>query len=163
MSDLGKVKGKNIMPRSIIYLSLVATLAISGCKQAEAPTEKPATTETDTASAPAAIAEPGSGTYAADCKAKDKGYAIALTNDSSNMVVAEVTHAGKTLSNQLTSYSFMGDATPKDFLITVLFEEGKAPDGVNAKEGRIELWKDGTSFYALVDGDKAKKLSLCAA
>ena len=158
-----------MMPRSVLYLSLAAALAVSGCKQAEAPAETEATrpaaaTETDTAkaSAPAGNAEPGSGTYAADCKATDQGYAIALTKDSSNMVVAEVKHAGKTFSNLLTSYSFMGNATPQDFLVAVLFDEGKAPDGVNTKEGRIEIWKDKTSYHALVDGDKAKKLSLCA-
>lgn len=148
---------------------LVAAIALAGCEQGSPPVEEKATEAAASeapaataASSNAAVTEPGSGTYATDCKTKDKSYAIALSKDANNMVVGEVSHAGKTFSNQLTSYSFMGDGTPTDFLVAVMFDAGNAPDGVNADEGRIEIWKGEAAYYALIDGDKSKKLLYCA-
>jgi hypothetical protein len=172
---LGKPDEEIMMPRPAVVLSFIVALALAGCEKAAAPAAEPAVVSPPAtaappaaapvaaaATAPAAAPEAGSGTYAADCKAADQGYAITLTIDSSRMTVAEVVHAGKTYANQLTAYSFRGAETPSDFLVAVLFDQGNAPEGVNAEDGRIELWKADTSYYALIDGDKAKKLSFCA-
>lgn len=148
--------------------SLIAAAALASCGQATAPAEEkaaaPAAAEapaTAAATPPAAV-EPGSGTYAANCETNDQSYAIELTKDAANMVVGKVTQADKTFSNLLTSYSYMGQDTPSNFLVAIMFDEGNAPAGVTSPEGRIEIWKGEAAYYALVDGEKSKRLDFCA-
>jgi len=107
-------------------------------------------------------AEEGGGVYAADCSADGGKFAIRLNKGDDGFVTADVDHDSKSYNDVLTSYSFFGDKTPTDFLLAVLFEAANAPVPVSGEAARIEIWKDGKSYYALINGDKSQKLHFCA-
>jgi hypothetical protein len=110
-----------------------------------------------TSSVPALAAEPGSGIYASDCSDAASGFAVSINSDGT----ATVENKGKTYDNVLTSYSFFGDATPSDFLIAVMFDQGASPIPALKRDSWIEIWKGDPDTYALVNGQKTERLDLC--
>ncbi|MFN9499126.1 MAG: hypothetical protein ACK57E_11895 [Erythrobacteraceae bacterium] len=145
------------------FCAVVLTLTLAACGTSEQALQREATqSESATAVAQASASEAGSGTYASDCSDAASAFVVSLVKGQDGMVEGEVKAAGKTYSNLLTSYSFMGDATPSEFLIAVIFDEANAPVDAKVEGGpRLEIWKDSGSFIALMNGDKAKKLALC--
>jgi hypothetical protein len=56
----------------------------------------------------------------------------------------------------------MGNSTPKNFLIAIMFDaKNSSLPGYKGDDGRLEIWKDGKSYYLLENGQKNKKLQLC--
>lgn len=109
------------------------------------------------------IGELGTGVYAADCAAKDSEFTIRLEKSQDGFVNGNVDHAGKSYAGLLTSYSYMGDATPSDFHVAVMFDATNSPVPVPADgDPRIELWKGEAAYYALINGDKAQRLLFCS-
>jgi len=109
------------------------------------------------------IGELGTGVYAADCDAKASEFAIRLEKSQDGFVNGNIDHAGKSYAGLLTSYSYMGDATPSDFHVAVMFDATNSPVPVPADgDPRIELWKGEAAYYALINGDKAQRLLFCS-
>lgn len=118
-------------------------------------------TGTDSSGKTAANYRPGSGIYGPDCEASAGRYAIILGEGEDGHVSAQVTVDSGPFKDLLTSYSFMGDATPSDFLVAILFDREGAPVP-DAVYPRIEIWKEKNAFYALVNGNEDKRLEYCA-
>ena len=106
----------------------------------------------------AQASEPGSGSYAKDCANPKGGYSLFINKDGSATVETD-----KALyKNVLTSYSYFGNNTPNNFLIAIMFDAKNSPlPGYKGDDGRLEIWKDGKSYYLLENGQKDKKLQLC--
>jgi hypothetical protein len=104
--------------------------------------------------------QPGSGIYAFDCKAETGKYEIILSESADGFVSAQVTHDSGRFQNLLTSYSYMGDATPADFLVAIMFDPANAPVP-EAEDARIEIWKGEGAYYALLNGNQDERLELC--
>lgn len=162
------------MKQSIATMALIgiATVTLTGCNPATAPVQgdsgtaaaEPVTASPTAASTATAATsgEPGSGTYAADCSKAGDGFAITLAKGADGMVGATVKQGGKSYDNLLTSYSYMGQDTPQNFLVAVLFDEGKSPVPASEDGASLEIWKGEAAYYALVNGDKAKRLMFCS-
>lgn len=114
------------------------------------------TSETTTASN-----EAGSGVYGFDCEAETGRYEIILSRGDDGFVSAQVTDDSGRFEDLLTSYSYMGDATPADFLIAIMFDPTNAPVP-DAEDPRIEIWRGEAAYYALVNGNSDERLDYCA-
>ena len=103
-------------------------------------------------------AEEGSGYYAENCKHPGGGYNIIINKNGTAMVESDP----EVYENVMTSYSFFGNDTPSDFVVAIMFDAKNSPlPGYKGNDGRLEIWKDGKSYYLLENGRKAKKLQLC--
>lgn len=105
--------------------------------------------------------EAGSGVFGFDCEAATGRYEIILSKDVDGFVSAQVTDDSGSFEDLLTSYSYMGDATPANFLIAVMFDPTNAPVP-DADDPRIEIWKGENAYYALVNGNEEDRLDYCA-
>ena len=104
----------------------------------------------------------GSGVYGFDCEAATGRYEIILSKGDDGFVSGQVTTDSGRFEDLLTSYSYMGDATPADFLIAIMFDRTNAPIP-DSDDPRIEIWKGENASYALVNGNEGERLDYCAA
>jgi len=107
------------------------------------------------------VNEAGSGVYGFDCEAATGRYEIILSEGEDGFVSAQVTDDSGRFEDLLTSYSYMGDATPADFLIAIMFDPTNAPVP-DSDDPRIEIWKGENAYYALVNGNEDESLDYCA-
>lgn len=157
--------------RTRCSLIVSCSIALASCGEAGETANTGSDEETETAAlaedggaAPTAAGEPGSGRYAADCAASEGGYQITIAKGAEGFMVANVVSGSNTYDDLLTSYSFMGDATPAEFEIAVMFDTDNSPVPIPQDDGpRIELWKGEAGYYALVNGDKDQRLMSCGA
>ncbi|QIG53751.1 hypothetical protein G6N82_05925 [Altererythrobacter sp. BO-6] len=151
--------------RDFAIVSVAAACLIScGNEVAEVATEKDgAENEAATANTiqTTAAMEAGSGVYGLDCEAETGRYEIILNKSEDGFVSAQVTDDSGRFEDLLTSYSYMGDATPADFLIAIMFDPTNAPVP-DAEDPRIEIWKGENAYYGLVNGNRDERLDYCA-
>jgi len=104
--------------------------------------------------------EPGSGYYAKDCGNPGGGWNIIINKDGTATVEGDPDSYDKVL----TSYSFFGNDTPKDFVVAIMFDENNSPlPAYKGQSGWIEIWDRGEgSFYALENGRASKELKRCS-
>lgn len=148
-------------------MSVAAACLIScGNETAEPSTEGTAADNVATAAGASEMTmagnEAGSGIYGFDCEAATGRYEIILRKGEDGFVSAQVTDDSGRFEELLTSYSYMGDTTPADFLIAIMFDPKNAPVP-DADDPRIEIWKGESAYYALVNGNENEKLVYCAA
>lgn len=105
----------------------------------------------------------GSGIFGLDCEASTGKYEVVLAKGDDGFVSAQVTSDSGRFKNLLTSYSYMGNATPTEFEIAIIFDPANAPVP-DAEDGdpRIEIWKGESAFYGLINGNKSGRLDFCA-
>lgn len=106
----------------------------------------------------ATASEPGSGVYATDCANTATVYRVNIRSDGEG----EVQFGETTFLELLTSYSYYGVRTPSDFHVAVMFNREGSPlapgeDG----DPRIEIWKGEVAFYALLNGERDRRLTYC--
>lgn len=106
----------------------------------------------------AAAGEPGSGIYGKTCGAGSDVYRVNIRSDGQG----EVQIGETTFLELLTSYSYYGDGTPADFHVAILFNRDTSPIAAGADgDPRLEIWQLGATYYALINGNPARKLRFC--
>jgi len=106
----------------------------------------------------ATAGEPGSGVYGKTCGAGSDVYRVNVRSDGQG----EVQIGETTFLELLTSYSYYGDRTPADFHVAILFDRDASPITAGADgDPRLEIWELGATYYALINGNPARKLQFC--
>jgi hypothetical protein len=113
-----------------------------------------------------AYAAPGDGKYAYDCTKPDTVVEITMNGYSAaiKLTAATVRYKGRTYPNLKAMYDFYGRTASPDFLAAIMFDRGQSPLPNKTRDGGsyFEIWKLGSGYYLLENGNKAIRLSACA-
>lgn len=160
-TDFRQAKGTKMTDLNFVVMSLAAVCLAACGSQSPSGQAKDRGGGEVVASAEENLAAEGSGIFGLDCEAATGRYEIILSEGDDGFVSAQVTGDSGRFEDLLTSYSYMGDATPTDFLIAIMFDPTNAPVP-DSDDPRIEIWKGENAYYALVNGNEDERLDYCS-